>query len=427
MKISTKEVLVWKDANIENNVYDTATQSFKTIGDFDPNLANIDVSTKNVIHYTDPTGVEWIVSIVPFFQTATFTSSNPSPPTVATLAVLVFANKKVAQATLNDFNDQISNTTNDIFKTTIIIIACTAIAVILFMIVLILLITAPLETMRKLSHEIMEISAEDEDKKDYGVILQKSFTNLNRTDEIGLLASDYYHVVSILHDKNLEKRETPKYPPNPFHIDESKANDVTLTDWTSFLKIFHAENRNRKISKHDIQNKQSSSPPKSDHLESLDVLGSILSQRDKKAVGRNEIIPVDTSDDIEAQDNITRHPEKVSKKLLRGRGKYYSLHYKEKKVGYLTSLKSQLYSLSTILLCGCMVTMIITIVSLSKQGVNWMDNSSSQITNSQIQNMISITNTKTVYISVRYDNSINLHLFINYVHRVTLNRLLSTC
>ena len=401
MKINTKEVLVWKNSNVENNVFNEATQTFKTISDFDPNLANVNLLTKNSFVYSDPTGIEWIVSVVPFFETTAYTSKNPSPPLSKTLAILVFADKAAAQSVLNDFNSNINTTTSKIFTATIIIIACTAGIVILLMIALIFFITAPLETMRKLSHEIMEISAEDEDKKDYGEILQKSFTNLNRTDEVGILAADYYHIVCILHNRNLEKRETPKYPPNPFFIDQYNMKDFNLLNWSEYLKILQPMILSQKVNSISSESShKSTNNADHDNMGNLDVLGSMMSQR--KVDSGIEMIPVSTRDDLEAQDDSLRYPEKSIKtsQNSKGRDKYYAVDFKVKKVGYLTSLKSQLYSLSGILLSGCVITMIITIVSLSEQGVNWMSKSSNQISDSQVENMISITNTKAVYVKV---------------------------
>eukprot|EP01037_Dinobryon_pediforme_P037556 gene37556-45093_t len=62
------------------------------------------------------------------------------------------------------------------------------------------------------------MSAEDEDKKDYMEALQRAYINLNRTDEVGLLAIEYFYIVGILNNKNLEKKLTPKHPSNPFHL-----------------------------------------------------------------------------------------------------------------------------------------------------------------------------------------------------------------
>jgi hypothetical protein len=79
----------------------------------------------------------------------------------------------------------------------------------------------------------------------------------------------------------------------------------------------------------------------------------------------------------------------------------------EKKVGYLTSLKSQLYLLAAVLLSGLLVTMIITVLSLSRQGVDWMSSSTPQIDRNQISNMHAITQAKSIFIKVR------LHLMID--------------
>ena len=69
-------------------------------------------------------------------------------------------------------------------------------------------------------------------------------------------------------------------------------------------------------------------------------------------------------------------------------------------VGWFTSLKSQLYMLSAVLLAGVAVTMIITVVALSRQGVTWMSTSSVDIDAVQVLNMQAMTDAKSVYVEV---------------------------
>ena len=87
---------------------------------------------------------------------------------------------------------------------------------------------------------------------------------------------------------------------------------------------------------------------------------------------------------------------------------YASIPVEEKKVGYLTSLKSQLYVLAAVLLSGLLVTMIITVLSLSRQGVDWMSLSTPQIDRNQISNMQAITHAKSKFIKVRLHHMIDV-------------------
>jgi hypothetical protein len=39
-----------------------------------------------------------------------------------------------------------------------------------------------------------------------------------RNDEIGALTTEFFVIVSMLHNKNMEKKTQPKYPKNPFFL-----------------------------------------------------------------------------------------------------------------------------------------------------------------------------------------------------------------
>jgi len=226
--LPSKEVLVWKDKS--TSTIFPGTEKFKTLSDIDSKLGQYDVSSQSIFEYTDESGVDWIVSVVPFFP-----SSHSGTSTLSnTLSILVFAKRSLAESALDSMNSNIKSTTVQITIITIIIILCTVVGTILLSYSVIYFITGPLETMKRISQEIMDMSAEDEDRKDYQSVLQKAFINLSRTDEVGLLASDYYNIVCLLHNKNLAKREAPKYPPNPFHVGLPHFN-IT---WSQYVRHF---------------------------------------------------------------------------------------------------------------------------------------------------------------------------------------------
>jgi hypothetical protein len=84
------------------------------------------------------------------------------------------------------------------------------------------------------------------------------------------------------------------------------------------------------------------------------------------------------------------------------------------KVGWFTSLKSQLYMLSGVLLAGVTITMIVTVVSLSGQGATWMNKSSKEIDNVQVSNMEAITYAKSVYVKVPFSYfAISANMFMS--------------
>lgn len=93
-------------------------------------------------------------------------------------------------------------------------------------------------------------------------------------------------------------------------------------------------------------------------------------------------------------------PEDIEQQGEEDPNYYATIPEEEKRVGYLTSLKSQLYLLAGVLLSGLLVTMIITVLSLSRQGVDWMSSSTPQIDRNQISNMQAITQAKSIFIKV---------------------------
>jgi hypothetical protein len=376
---STQQVLVWKDQNYPTVI--PGTRTFLTISDFDVNLAAKPITGSNIFQYTDPKGVTWIVSPYPFFQPGSINSPSNSGNQ---LVILVFAQRALAEASLDSLNSNINTTTNSILMSTIIIIACTIAATILLCFLVIEYIARPLEAMRRISEEIAEMSAEDEDKKDYRSVLQKAYVNLNRTDEVGLLAAEYYYIVCLLHNKNMAKRETPKYPPNPFHLG-SDVNYDQLS-WVQFISLYESRN-NVTVARGPVATAVDDLSASMD----LDVLGSMNTRGSAKVY-----MPVATI--VPTETNANQMPKSA---VQRDSSKYIDVPKEQKKVGWFTSLKSQLYFLSFVLLVGVTVTMLITVISLSRQGVTWMSSSTTQIDNTQVTNMQAITVAKAAYVKVK--------------------------
>jgi hypothetical protein len=323
------------------------------------------------------------VSPNPFFQPGSINSPSNSGNQ---LVILVFAQRALAEAPLNSLNSNINTTTNSILISTIIIIACTIAATILLCFLVIEYIAGPLEAMRRISEEIAEMSAEDEDKKDYRSVLQKAYVNVDRTDEVGLLAAEYYYIVCLLHNKNMAKRETPKYPPNPFHLG-SEVNYDQLS-WVQFISLYESRN-NVTVARGPVDTAVDDSNASMD----LDVLGSMnMNTRGSAKV----YMPVATI--VPTETNANQMPQSA---VQRDSSKYIDIPKEQKKVGWFTSLKSQLYFLSFVLLVGVTVTMLITVISLSRQGVTWMSSSTTQIDNTQVTNMQAITVAKAAYVKVK--------------------------
>ena len=375
-KKSTQEVLVWKDVTYETIF--PGTKQFKRISDFDSNLAAQPITTSNVFEYRDAlNGEDWIVSSYPFFQPGMANSPSNSGNT---LVILVFARRSLAEDSLDSLNSNIDYTTNNIVTATAIIIGCTIGATMLLCFLVIDYLARPLEAMRLISEEITAMSAEDEDKKEYRGLIQKAFVNLSRTDEVGLLAVEYYYILCLLHNKNMEKRNAPKYPPNPFHLG-SNVNYDQLS-WGQFVQMYESRNN---VQLYSLPATTPAAAAEYNASSDLDVLSSISSRP-----GALTYTAVATADNAV---NNTTSPEG-------GSSQYMDVASEQQEVGWCTSMKSQLYFLSSVLLTGVTITMLITVIALSKQGTTWMSTSTSRIDNTQVVNMQAITAAKGAYVKV---------------------------
>ena len=376
-KKTTLEVLVWKDESYDTLKSDK--KSFKVVTDFQPNLAGKPISSTDPFEYSDSVGVTWIVSPYPFLW-------NPSSGDNR-LVILVFARKSQAEAVLDSLNSNIDSTTSGVVTTTIIIIAITVAATILLCFLVIEYIAYPLEAMRKISEEITRMTAEDEDKKDYRDVIRKAFVNLTRTDEVGILAIDYYSIVCLLHNKNMSKRDKPKYPPNPFHIGSNV--DYSQLTWSQFMQTFNSQN--------PLPSKGLPAAPKPSASFDVNVLGSLnnLPTAGISYARLSSVVPTEARA-VPEPESAEGMAEIGSTEVL------MEVPAEDVKVGWFTSLKSQLYMLSTVLLAGVTVTMIITVVSLSGQGATWMSTSSKEIDSVQVINMQAVAYAKSAYVEAYY-------------------------
>jgi HAMP domain-containing protein len=135
----------------------------------------------------------------------------------------------------------------DTVTTTTLVIIFVVIGVLCVLIYLMsAFITAPLSKIMEISREIISMIGTEESKRDYtSAVTDAFFVQNERGDEIGALTSEFFVVVTMLHNKHVEKKRQPKYPPNPFYLKtywENRANDSvssppTLLNWPTFLEL----------------------------------------------------------------------------------------------------------------------------------------------------------------------------------------------
>ena len=366
----TLEVLIWKNHSIPT--VSKTSGKIKTVKYFDSELAKQPITQEGVFEYSDPQGKMWIVAAYPFFQSEHIIDPKFSK---SKLVILVFAQRSLALSSLLSLSSNIDDTTNNIVLTTCIITAATVTATLLLVFFMVRYITQPLEEMLVMSEEIREISAEEDDVTDYNSVLNKAHGNSSRSDEIGILAKEYYNLVQLLNDR----QRGQELRRNPFHIPPSSWSDPSELKWTQFADVFNDAFDDaepvaalplvqRSLSQERIVN-------------DCDLISFVLSPVGR---GYSLIQQQELPESTMAQGDSVSGPSEV---------------------GWLTSLKSQLYFLSGILLAGVIVTMVVTAVSLSKQGEKWMSTSSKEINSNQVLNMQALTYSKSAFVKVRVPDS----------------------
>jgi len=429
IKYQTNEVLVWHD---NKDIYDSKNSKFYDVSHFDANLATYNLKQKSIIEYTDASGADWIVSTTPFFNT----SYKDTGKSDYTLVLLVFSQKSQAMKPLNSLQAHIDGTTSDVTTRTIITIAATAAVVLIVISFLVLYIVKPFEVMRSTSKEIIRISTEEEDLRDYSTLVDDAYFNLTRTDEVGLLAADYYDIVCLLHYGAIEKKEAPKYPLNPFHLSETEVRQivapttgsdqpvatraVTSADLIELMKVRESSstaltsvvNDDRVYMSSSVEEEKEEEKEEEEgvlhlhHLYREEISSSkmrsyrsvLLSEIDSSSGGGASsgidgtsieeggymVMPSSTDDDDhrdlfvhrEATTAATAEQHRTTLSLA---SRLTAIKGRMRAVGTCTSIKSQLYMLSALLLLGLAITMIVTVTLVDTEGQSWTDESGSNL------------------------------------------------
>lgn len=432
--------------------FNETLQTFKAIDQFDAVLARYDLTYNQVIEYTDVTGKGWIVSVEAFFPDVNGNNE---------LALLVFAEAYISLEPLRSLQSNIDGTTGLIVVETIIIVCCTVGAVLVLVAALVVYITRPLEVMRNISNDIVRISAKDEASRDYTDVKKRAFVNGSRTDELGMLALDYYKIICLMQEKADEKHNVIKYPPNPYFL-KGQHNYAHFT-WKTVHQLLRtavaysrevsmatssfalaasaspsikapqgstrvAEAGNGTVSGAPAADAEPSKPP----LESAGAEGNTpaataaaAEERPTESVHKSAVVapagvdlhhasPLHPHDDDHhhhlhhfKHDTVSPSPESVPP----GKSIYGNTVEESKNssfmdvitctmVDVLTSLKSKLYLISFLLLAGLVLTMLLTIVPLSQQGTKWTSKSGPELESTQVLNLQTIASVKAMFVEV---------------------------
>lgn len=404
IKYQSNRVIVWGN---DTEVYDSSTNRFQTVADFDSTLATFDLTSDRVIEYTHAeSGIHWIVTVTTLF--------NLDSTQLPALVMLVFAQKHKAQSPLRALNDQIVTTTSSVMITILVVVLVTAGVVMAIASGLVVYLTQPLEAMRNISSEVVRISAEEPEHRDYSSVLKQASCNLRRMDEAGALAASFYRVICTLHNKSVASRHIPKNPPNPFHIaDELEEEDLT---WYFLHHEVFAKQVSRSLSQGALSQASGISgrlragsivPLETENDEDLTVLASGKSRPSSAAILAGKYRP--TEGDVEHGKLFRSH--QVDGSVLSGDSSLIDLSESSPLVGLCSSIKSQLYCSAFLLLAGMMMALIITIVFLADAGNQWTETSSNQLQAKQIAYLQAFADSKVVFVS-SYFQKLSLDLLV---------------
>jgi hypothetical protein len=237
-KLDNFDVLCWK--NGVTPVFNETSGKFFKVSHFRPVLGAMlakftdeERLQRHSITYVT-SGVEWVVSYVPFYATKEVNSNV----TYNSLVMLVFSRTSLAYQPLIHLKTEIRYSTNLIVVLMIIVLVATMGLVIALVCFAIQYITYPLPKMMGIAEEIIQISTADDAHKDYGVIINNPLFKMNRRDEIGLLISDYYQLLTVLQVRTMFNRNNSQYPQNPFHIIGTNCFPVLMSVLILFYSPF---------------------------------------------------------------------------------------------------------------------------------------------------------------------------------------------
>jgi hypothetical protein len=408
----SKKVLVWGS---RTDIYDYSTNQFKVLADFDPALAALDLENGQVIEYTDLHDQTWYVSVETFFPSGTGNENA--------FMMLVFSKKSLAEQPLISLKQNINKTTASVSQSTIIIICVTIGGVMLLVSLMLSYIIEPLNTMRKISGELIQLSTEEEENRDYANVLLEAANNITRSDEVGLLASDYYHIIVMLQNKLLKKLETPKYPLNPFYLaDKALSNNLT---WKLFYDLMMQRKQSKQTEVDEDQQqpqeiRQDNLIPDSDsRMEAIPSLPPASRDKKQSVVHPFTPVPVFAADVGDDQSTVSPFDGDIElgtiarNKPGNQQGNQYTqispdqieivpVAVMGQQVGCFSSLSSQLYFFVFLLLTGLTLAMILTIVSLANEGDSWTNESGAELVNVQMLNIQEIAQTKANFVQVRF-------------------------
>lgn len=337
----TKEVIAWGQ---QDGIFDTTQRQFKTISYYDPVLATYSLQDGTIIEYTDQYGDRKLADVKVFYK------NNNIP----LLVLLTIVSVDSAEHPYVSLTDNINASRMKIIIIVVAIIGAAVITLISLLTALVVNLTKPLNAMQRISQDIIRISGEAENKRDYSSVKKRAEAHLDRRDEIGMLMDDYYYVITQLDEKAEEKQKIPKFPSNPFYV--KGQSNYSKFRWNTLKPLL--ENA---LKTHNERLHNESSRPASPT---------------KINAKKNAVVPLNS--DLE-------HGNAVAAK---------------ESVGFFSTIRFKLYTLSLILLVGVVLTLVVTIIQLTLEGNKWIRDSQVDLKNGQQDSLRAIAIAKASNIQV---------------------------
>lgn len=483
VKYNTLEVIVWRNASVGKtfivaiefrnciyirllfqqsltDLYNKASSQFYTLSELDSALGSHNVRKQGHFSYVDATGEKWLVASTPCLEHTDYVTGVTEPA----LVMLVFSQWAAATSTLPELHSNIEHTTHQVYQTTGILSGAVLVAMLALVFLLVSWLTAPLDKMHAILAQIVARAAEDEARRDYSDIVQASWFDLHRSDELGFLATSFWYMVVQLHNATEAKKSRPKYPANPFHVpvsdllnsvslpaSETAASDATLSEeskqeWMASQVIspnehqlvdaaaylFALETRQSNLTRQvilesaDGTTSASSCVPEEVAPAALPVAidGDILSQ-----IRRAKPTPVVTT-------TMTVELEADSMELgtapSRATGGYApvatavgssapgvsavssgtssmpqvatAVNLPEKRTSRFFTLRVYLFALAVLLIVGLLAIMAATIYLLQEEGDGWTAQTANLMETSEVLNLQTIATAKSSFVTVRKRN-----------------------
>lgn len=360
---------------------------FKNINELDPNLAKFNLRATNNFEYTDPSGVNWIVATLPFLKHTKYSTGVRDYAFI----MIVFSRSDQALESIPELRNLIDGSGNTILGTTVGISIAAAGILMTVVYFFVQWLTMPLNTIRSLSAQIVEISAEEESVRSYLKVIEDGQTSIIvRWDEIGSLGLYFWEMVNKLHFDNIKNQKRAKYPKNPFFVSGAPNSNAPVNaslKWSHFDRLFNVsedtslgnalndDSNHIKRSKRPSQTKTTESVHAPSQLKHPASPGQSRSQSrtEKKPEEVNEVMINPTTSDSSLEPSKVVRPRCIP-----------------------SSLRLYWYSASLLLMAGLTLVILATLYQLNVTGNIWMENTDPSMTNKQILDLKVVSRSKAI-------------------------------